>query len=205
MLMLHAGMLMLHAEGGMLMLHASMLMLHAEGGMLMLHAGMLMLHAEGGMFMCHAVPSLSLFPPRNDAQQARKKRPMNLHPEEQLTEPVCRQPWMTVPRSHSERTSGDHATRARRFAWRTPPQLADAPAASPSTASAKLEHIRYDADAATAASRETADALRSRGCQPLLASHARMSPPCARSHIELPSLPRRRQPKTTAARAAEEE
>ena len=105
--MLHASMLMLHAEGGMLMLHASMLMLHAEGGMLMLHAGMLMLHAEGGMSMCHAVPSLSLFPPRNDAQQARKKRPMNLHPEEQLTESVCRQPWMTAPRSHNERASGD--------------------------------------------------------------------------------------------------
>ena len=160
MLMLHAGMLMLHAEGGMLMLHASMLMLHAEGGMLMLHAGMLMLHAEGGMFMCHAVPSLSLFPPRNDAQQARKKRPMNLHPEEQVTESVCRQPWMTAPCSRSsERASGDHATRARRFAWRTPPQLADAPAASPSTASAQLEHSRYDADATTAASRETADSL----------------------------------------------
>ena len=104
-----------------------MLMLHAEGGMLMLHAGMLMLHAEGGMSMCHAVPSLSLFPPRNDAQQARKKRPMNLHPEEQLTESVCRQPWMTAPRSHNERASGDHATRARRFAWRTPPQPVDAP------------------------------------------------------------------------------
>ena len=182
----------------MLMLRAGMLMLHAKGGMLMLHA-------EGGMSMCHAVPSLSLFPPRNDAQQARKKRPMNLHPEEQLTESVCRQPWMTAPRSHNERASGDHATRARRFAWRTPPQPVDAPAASPSTASAQLEHSRCDADAATAASRETADALRSRGCQPLLASHVRTSPPCARSHIELPSAPRRRQPMTTAARAAEEE
>ena len=82
------------------------------------------------MSMCHAVPSLSLFPPRNDAQQARKKRPMNLHSEEQLTESVCRQPWMTVPRSRcSERASGDHATRTRRFARRMSPQLADAPVA----------------------------------------------------------------------------
>ena len=122
MLMSHAGMLMLHAEGGMFMSHAGMLMLHAEGGMLMGHAGMLMLHARCGMLMCHAMLSLlplsplSPLPPRDDAQQARKKRTLTSHPEEQHPEFERRHPWMNAPRLRcSERASVYDTPRARRL------------------------------------------------------------------------------------------
>ena len=87
---------------------------------------------------------------------------MNLHPEEQLTESVCRQPWMTAPRSHNERASGDHATRARRFAWRTPPAKGSSRNLFGTSRCPTAVHARVPATAASDTARPRADQMGTR-------------------------------------------